>query len=95
MKGEGSGSHWRQADKGASLPSTVPPLPLDQHQVHSASIMPRYKYRATTPDELYRSAYEDYMRGNYDLAADGFGEYLRRWPDTELSDNALYWIGEW
>ena len=49
---------------------------------------------ASTPDELYRSAYEDYMRGNYDLAADGFGEYLRRWPNTELSDNALYWIGE-
>jgi tol-pal system protein YbgF len=34
------------------------------------------------------------MRGNYDLAADGFREYRRRWPDTELSDNALYWIGE-
>ncbi len=49
---------------------------------------------AASPDELYRSAYEDYMRGNYDLAADGFAEYLRRWPDTELADNALYWIGE-
>jgi tol-pal system protein YbgF len=47
-----------------------------------------------SPDELYRSAYEDYMRGNYDLAADGFGEYMRRWPNTELTDNALYWIGE-
>ncbi len=49
---------------------------------------------AASPDELYRSAYEDYMRGNYDLAADGFGEYMRRWPNTELTDNALYWIGE-
>jgi tol-pal system protein YbgF len=49
---------------------------------------------ATSPDELYRSAYEDYMRGNYDLAADGFAEYMRRWPDTELTDNALYWVGE-
>ena len=49
---------------------------------------------SSTPDELYRSAYEDYMRGNYDLAADGFGEYLRLYPRTELSDNALYWIGE-
>jgi tol-pal system protein YbgF len=49
---------------------------------------------ATSPDELYRTAYEDYMRGNYDLAAQGFAEYLRRFPDTELSDNALYWIGE-
>jgi tol-pal system protein YbgF len=50
--------------------------------------------RVASPDELYRSAYEDYMRGNYDLAADGFGEYMRRWPNTELTDNALYWIGE-
>jgi len=49
---------------------------------------------AATPEALYRSAYEDYMRGNYDLAADGFGEYLKRYPNTELADNALYWIGE-
>jgi tol-pal system protein YbgF len=49
---------------------------------------------AAGPDELYRSAYEDYMRGNYDLAAEGFGDYMRRWPSTELTDNALYWIGE-
>jgi tol-pal system protein YbgF len=49
---------------------------------------------AASPDELYRSAYQDYLQGNYDLAAQGFREYLRRFPDTELSDNALYWIGE-
>ena len=49
---------------------------------------------AAGPEELYRSAYEDYMRGNYDLARDGFSEYLRRWPNTELSDNSVYWIGE-
>ncbi|MCK5378648.1 MAG: tetratricopeptide repeat protein [Acidobacteria bacterium] len=47
-----------------------------------------------SPDRLYRSAYEDYMRGNYDLAAQGFQDYRRRFPDTELSDNALYWVGE-
>jgi tol-pal system protein YbgF len=34
------------------------------------------------------------MRGNYDLAASGFGEYLARYPNTELADNAQYWIGE-
>jgi len=49
---------------------------------------------ASTPEALYRSAYEDYMRGNYNLAADGFAEYLKRYPSTELADNALYWIGE-
>lgn len=50
--------------------------------------------QASEPAHLYNSAYEDYMRGNYDLAIQGFSEYLRRYPDTELSDNALYWIGE-
>ncbi len=49
---------------------------------------------ASTPEALYRSAYEDYMRGNYDLAAEGFREYLRRWGGTDLADNAQYWIGE-
>ena len=49
---------------------------------------------ASTPEELYRSAYEDYMRGNYDLASQGFRDYMQRWPSTELTDNALYWIGE-
>jgi tol-pal system protein YbgF len=60
----------------------------------TAAVGARAAGGATSPDELYRSAYEDYMRGNYDLAADGFGEYMRRWPNTELTDNALYWIGE-
>lgn len=49
---------------------------------------------ASTPEEIYRSAYEDYMRGNYDLASQGFRDYMTRWPGTELTDNALYWIGE-
>lgn len=46
------------------------------------------------PDELYNTAYLDYIRGNYDLAIDGFKRYLKYFPDTELSDNAQYWVGE-
>jgi len=46
------------------------------------------------PAQLYTAAYEDYLRGSFDLALQGFGEYLRRYPDTDLADNALYWIGE-
>lgn len=47
-----------------------------------------------TPEALYRAAYEDYMRGNYELALQGFQEYIKRYPDTDLTDNAQYWIGE-
>ncbi len=46
------------------------------------------------PDQLYRSAYQDYMRGNYQLAIQGFQEYIKRYPKTDLTDNAQYWIGE-
>lgn len=48
----------------------------------------------TDPAKLYQTAYNDYLRGSYDLAILGFRQYLEAYPDTELSDNAAYWIGE-
>ena len=36
----------------------------------------------------------DYQRGQYDLARQGFLEYLETYPKTDLSDDAAYWIGE-
>jgi tol-pal system protein YbgF len=47
-----------------------------------------------SPEELYNTAYGDFIKKNYDLAKEGFQEYLKHYPDTELSDNAQYWIGE-
>lgn len=49
---------------------------------------------APAPRELYSQAYADYARGNYDLAIQGFGEYIRNYPGTDFTDNAQYWIGE-
>jgi tol-pal system protein YbgF len=46
------------------------------------------------PRELYSQAYADYARGNYDLAIQEYREYIRNYPNTDLSDNAQYWIGE-
>jgi tol-pal system protein YbgF len=46
------------------------------------------------PRELYSQAYADYARGNYDLAIQGFQEYLKNYPNTDFSDNAQYWVGE-
>jgi tol-pal system protein YbgF len=48
-----------------------------------------------TPNrELYSAAYADYARGNYDLAIQGFSEFIKSYPDSDLADNAEYWIGE-
>jgi len=49
---------------------------------------------AANPQTLYQSAYNDYLRGNYDLAIRGFQDYFDHFPDTDLADNAVYWIGE-
>lgn len=46
------------------------------------------------PEALYQAAYQDYTQSNFALAIDGFREYLRNFPETDLSDNATYWIGE-
>jgi len=46
------------------------------------------------PMQLYQAAYLDYTKGNYDLALDGFREYLKDFPDAEFAGNAQYWIGE-
>lgn len=46
------------------------------------------------PESLYQNAYGDYLRGNYDLARMAFEQYLASFPDTDLSDNATYWIAE-
>jgi tol-pal system protein YbgF len=46
------------------------------------------------PRELYSQAYADYARANFDLAIQGFTEYIRNYPGTDFTDNAQYWIGE-
>ena len=46
------------------------------------------------PQSLYNSAYNDYLKGSYDLALREFQEYLDNFPATDLADNATYWIGE-
>jgi len=47
-----------------------------------------------SPSEAYRMAYNDYLKGNYDLAIEGFRLYRQQFGNSPLADNALYWIGE-
>jgi tol-pal system protein YbgF len=44
--------------------------------------------------EVYQAAYRDYQRGNFDLAIAGFTDFLKQNPNSDLADNAAYWIGE-
>ncbi len=46
------------------------------------------------PQAMYDTAYNDYLEGNFDLAILGFHQYAEAYRGTELTDNAIYWIGE-
>lgn len=65
---------------------TPPPVPM-----HEVNVTPD---NGETPAMTYQNAYRDYQKGNYDLAISGFKEFIQRYPDSDLADNASYWIGE-
>lgn len=46
------------------------------------------------PEELYQAARADYGRGSWEMALSGFSEFLERFPQSDLADNAQYWVGE-
>jgi tol-pal system protein YbgF len=47
-----------------------------------------------SPQEVYNLAYSDYLKGNYQMAIDGFTLYLLQFSDSPVADDASYWIGE-
>ncbi len=42
----------------------------------------------------YDAAYLELLKGNYDLAIEAFNGFLAQYPQSDLADNAQYWIGE-
>lgn len=55
---------------------------------------PGARPRGPSAADLFAQATADYQRGQFDLARQGFQEYVDTYPRTDLSDDALYWIGE-
>ncbi len=73
--------------RASQPPGSEPPL---QDQVVVGGRTPT----SGDPIQLYQSAYRDYQRGNWDLAIEGFEDFLADNPRSDLADNAAYWIGE-
>jgi tol-pal system protein YbgF len=48
----------------------------------------------STPAALLDAAQRDFARGNYQLAVSGYEEYLETAPESDMADDAQYWIGE-
>ncbi len=85
---QGDLSRLRRPRRGA------PPGPAGSGAPPDASVVAPPAGTALPPAELYDTASADYTKGRYALAIQEFEDYLRSYPNTDLSDNAQYWIGE-
>ena len=76
--------------------SSPPPSPPAGRPAEAArgSETPRTGPGPVRPSDVYQTAYIDFTRGNYTLAIAAFEEFIKRFPDSELADNAQYWVGE-
>ena len=93
---QGDLARLRGTTGGASLvPQQAPgATPAPSANLPDASVKPGPGSARPSPSDLYDTAYGDYTKGRYALAIQGFQEYLESYPNTTLSDNAQYWIGE-
>ena len=75
------------------LASRPAPAPSSGGSAPGAAGAPRSS-GGPTPQQAYQAAYLDFSKGNYPLAVAGFREFVRRYPDAPLADQAQYWVGE-
>lgn len=72
-----------------------PPAPPPAGSGPGASMAPSAQPPAgMSAKQLYDSAMRDRSGGNFDLALQGFDEYLKYFSNTELAPNAQFYIGQ-
>jgi tol-pal system protein YbgF len=83
-----------QAEGTGKPAEQAPPKTPPGSKPQPAPVKPAPPPPTISPQEAYSMAYNDYLKGNYDLAIESFKLYRAQFPGSPLSDNALYWIGE-
>ena len=76
-------------DRLLSLPGAAPPVSggTDVEETNQPTTV-------QSPETVYYAAYSDYIKKNYQLAIQGFRQFIQLFPQNGLADNSLYWIGE-
>jgi tol-pal system protein YbgF len=85
-------------DRLKSLESKIDQLAkqsdLDKSDLARGKESTEIKTSSTGAASLYKDAYEAFQKGDLDGARLKFEVFLKQYPNTELSDNAQFWIGE-
>ncbi|MCG8325234.1 MAG: tol-pal system protein YbgF [Thiotrichales bacterium] len=79
--------------------NTSPEIPDTETTVAVVSEEPAVQAGQAKVDPLraqadYQQAFKLLKQANYDQAIKAFSEYLEKYPVSEYSDNAQYWLGE-
>ena len=90
------------APAGSAVPASQPApanptaSPADNEPASTDAAPTRAPASGSGPSSqaLYRTAYSDYMAGNYPLATSEFGDLIKAYPDDNLSGNAYFYMGE-
>ncbi len=83
---------------GASEVST-PPAPSSNHQSPPSGEVTKEPEPSSTPTveneaSAFRSAYKVFLNGNYDRATVEFQRFVKHYPNTTLTPQAFYYLGE-
>jgi tol-pal system protein YbgF len=71
------------------------PKPMESEKLAPTKEIPsELKGSSTGMGDLYKDAYETFHKGDLEGARRKFEAFLKQYPNTELSDNAQFWIGE-
>jgi tol-pal system protein YbgF len=79
----------QEVSKGAAAEGKEALSETQTNEQPAIKDLPRF-----SPQEVYNLAYSDYLKGNYQMAIDGFTLYLLQFSDSPVADDAAYWIGE-
>lgn len=73
--------------------SNIEKVPLPE-KIGTSPVVGMEEMPLLSPTEAYTLAYNDYLRGNYDLAILGLQNFLSQYPNSTQVPQALYWIGQ-
>ena len=72
---------------------SAPPPPAPAQQQASGEVKPSDTKPTMSATDLYSAALSDMRGGKYDLAVQGFTDYLRWYPTERFAPNAQFYIG--
>lgn len=89
----------RVSERAGSAPRTSAPPPADGGGATApggtaATPAAPATPAGPSPSQVFDLATRDLTEGRYPLALQGYRDFLARFPDTELADNAQYGVGE-